>query len=225
MAGIARELGTRPSKKAPVTLADLRAVVGALPADSLAGKRDKALLLLGWAGAFRRSELVALDVADVRLNGDLRVIVRRSKTDQEAAGQVKVIPPIDDKALCPVEAVRAWLQAANLKSGPVFRGVDKWGRLRAERLTGQSVSLILKAAATSAGLQENDFAGHSLRSGFITEAAKADAESRDIMAQSGHKSESVMRGYIQDAGLGAKRAVRAAFGEAEKTQSRRKQKL
>ena len=217
LAGIRRELGTRPSKKAPVTLGDLRLIVDALPADTLAGKRDRALLLLGWAGAFRRSELVALDVADLHLNGEIKVTVKRSKTDQEGAGMVKTVPALaDDPALDPVRAMRAYLDAADLRSGPIFRRVDRWGHLRAERLTGQAVSLILKAAAKAAGLDHRQFAGHSLRSGFITAAAMAGAESRDIMAQTGHTSEATMRGYIQDAGQGAKRATLAAFGQPSK---------
>ena len=217
MGGIRRELGTRPSKKAPVTLADLRALVGALPTDTLSGLRDRALILLGWAGAFRRSELVALDVADVRINGEIKVTIKRSKTDQEGAGQVKVIPALeDDPDLDPVRAMRAHLDAADIHSGAIFRRVDRWGNLRAERLTGQAVALIVKAAALRAGLDPRQFAGHSLRSGFITAAAVAGAESRDIMAQTGHKSEAVMRGYIQDAGQGAKRATLAAFGQKDK---------
>lgn len=217
LAGIARKLsetGKRalPAKKSPLTLADLRRVLAALP-DGLAGTRDRALLLVGWAGAFRRSELVAIDVAQVRTNDDLKITVARSKTDQEGAGFVKVIPAMDDKALCPLTALRAWLDAAGIKSGVVFRQIDRWGNVRANGLTGQSVSLILKAAAEAVGIDPRQLAGHSLRSGFITAAAEAGVESRDIMAVSGHKSEAVMRGYIQDAGKGAKRAIKAAFGE------------
>jgi len=214
MAGIRRELRTAPTKKAPATLGQIRKMVAALP-DTLAGKRDKALLLVGFAGAFRRSELVDVDVADVRLNGKAVITVKRSKTDQEGKGQVKVIPTLADKTTCPVEALKAWLSASHIKSGAVFRQVDKWGNVREARLSAQSVALIVKAAAERAGLEPRQFAGHSLRSGFITEAAGAGVESRDIMAQTGHKSEAVMRGYIQDAGLGASAAVKAAFGEAQ----------
>ena len=212
VAGIARELGTASQKKAPVTLDELRALLAALP-DSLAGKRDKALLLVGWAGAFRRSELVAVNVGDVRINGELKVTVRKSKTDQEGRGMVKVIPALADKSLCPIEALRDWLDAAGIQSGAIFRQIDRWGNLRDARLTSQSVALIVKAASKRAGGDGRQFAGHSLRSGFITTAASAGVESRDIMSVTGHKSEAVMRGYIQDAGLGAKRAVSAAFGE------------
>lgn len=210
MAGIRRTLGTAPDKKAPVTLTDLRAMVGALPA-TLAGTRDRALILVGWAGAFRRSELVALDVADIELSRRLVIHVRRSKTDPEGKGMVKVIPPLADKDVCPLVNLRRWLSAAEIASGPLFRAVDQWGHVRARRMSGKSVANIVKAAAARAGLDADLFAGHSLRSGFITEAAGAGVPSRDIMAQTGHKSETVMRGYIQDAGLGAMAAVEAAF--------------
>jgi integrase len=215
MAGIRRELGTRPAKKAPVTLDDLRRMVEACDTGTLQGKRDKALVLLGWAGAFRRSELVALDVADLQINGSVKVVLRKSKTDQDGAGMVKVIPPIDDLALDPVRALRAWLDAANIKSGAVFRKVSRWDVMSEARLTSQSVALVVKSLAERAGLDPRQFSGHSLRSGFITAAATAGVESRDIMAQTGHKSENVMRGYIQDAGRGAMGAVRAAFGQVE----------
>jgi integrase len=212
MAGIARRVGRAVVKKAPLTVADLRRVVAALP-DSLTGKRDKALILIGWAGAFRRSELVGVDVAHTRLNGDAKITLARSKTDQEGAGFTKVIPPLEDKTLCPVTALRAWLEASQIQSGPLFRQVDRWGHIRPGALAGQTVARILKAAAKAVGIDPRQFGAHSLRSGFITAAAEAGQESRDIMAVSGHKSEAVMRGYIQDAGRGAKRAIKAAFGE------------
>jgi len=117
MAGIRRELRTAPAKKAPATLRQIRKMVAALP-ETLAGKRDKALLLVGFAGAFRRSELVDVDVADIRLNGKAVITVKRSKTDQEGKGQVKVIPALADKTICPVEALQAWLSASPIKSGP-----------------------------------------------------------------------------------------------------------
>jgi site-specific recombinase XerD len=204
MAGIRRELGTAPSKKAPVTLDDLCLMVATIDTTTLSGKRDKALLLLGWAGAFRRSELVALDMADLQING---------------AVKVKVIPPIDDLALDPVRALRSWLDAAGITSGAVFRKVSKGDVVSEARLTSQSVALIVKDLAKRAKLDWRSMAGHSLRSGFVTQCAMAGVESRDIMAQTGHKSEAVMRGYIQDAGRGAMGAVRAAFGQVTEGES------
>jgi len=152
-------------------------------------------------------------VADLRFgDGVLRIVVRRSKADQEARGQIKIVPELKDKALCPVRTLRAWLDEAGIRSGAIFRRVDRHGHVHG-RLTAQSVALIVKEAARRAGLDARQFAGHSLRSGFITEASGADEESRHIMAQTGHASEATMRGYIQDAGRGAASAVRAAFGE------------
>ena len=216
MAGIRRARGTAPQKKAPALLPDVRQMLAALP-DTLAGRRDRALLLIGFAGAFRRSELVDLDVADLRLDTKVTIKVKRAKTDQEGKGLTKVIPRLTDQALCPVAALQGWLEASGIQSGAVFRPIDRWGQLRQRRLTPQSVALIVKSAAKRAGLEARQFAGHSLRSGFITEAAQAGVLSRDIMAQTGHQSEAVMRDYIQDAGLGALHAAQAAFGEKAPT--------
>lgn len=212
IAGIRRELGVAPEIKQPVTLTDLRAMVAALP-DTLTGQRDRAVILIGWAGAFRRSELVALDVGDVQLAQRLTIRVRKSKTDQEGAGMVKVIPPLADQSVCALVALRAWLAASGIKDGPLFRSVDQWGHIRQSRLSDKTIALIVKAAAISIGMDPGRVAGHSLRSGFISEAASAGVESRNIMAQTGHKTEAVMRAYIQDAGLGATAAVKAAFRE------------
>jgi integrase len=208
--GIRRRLGSPPQKKTGISIADLRAIVAVLP-DTLAGKRNRALILTGFAGAFRRSELVALDVEDLRLNDELQITLRRSKTDQEGRGQVKTIPQVRTKELDAVLAMRTWLAAAQLKSGAVFRRIDRWDNLRAERLAPQAVAIILKAAAVDAGLEPSQFAGHSLRSGFITSAADADVPEWAIAEQTGHKSERVLRGYIQAAGRGAKRAVLGAI--------------
>ena len=211
MKGIRKKLGVAAQKKAPVRLAVLEAMISTLAGDGLSSRRDRALLLVGYAGAFRRSELVALDVADVQLGLMLTIRIRKSKTDQEQKGASKFIPPIEGP-LCPLEALRAWLSAAGIRSGPLFRPIDRYGHVRDGRLTDKTVARVVKGAAARAGFEASQFAGHSLRSGFITEAASAGEQSRDIMAQSGHQSEAVMRGYIQDAGVGAMSAVRAAFG-------------
>jgi integrase len=211
MAGIRRELGTAPNKKAAITLDDLRRIVAALP-DTLAGKRDRAMLLIGWAGAFRRSELVGLDVADLHVNGAIKITLRKSKTDQEGRGMIKMIPPVDDEAIDPVRALKAWIAKSGIKSGPLFRRIDRHGVMHG-RLSDKAVALIIKDAAQRAGLEPVQFAGHSLRSGFITAAALAGVEDRDIAAQSGHKSMTVLHGYIQDAGATQMRAAQAVFGE------------
>ncbi len=211
--GIRRTRRTAPDKKAPITHSVLEQLVATLPT-TLRGKRDRAILLVGYAGAFRRSELVALDVQDLQLLPDrITVTLRHSKTDQEGAGMVKIIPEIPNDQTCPACALREWLLAAQVCGGAIFRRIDRWGNVMDGRLTDQNVARIIKRAAQSAGLDPAQFSGHSLRSGFITEAANAGVESRDIMAQTGHKSETVMRGYIQDAGRGAMRAAVAALGQ------------
>ncbi|MFZ5919301.1 MAG: site-specific integrase [Chloroflexota bacterium] len=212
LAGIRRELRRAPTKKEPATLAEIQAMITTLP-DTLKGRRDKALLLVGFAGAFRRSELVALDVADVRLNGRLQITIRQSKTDQEGTGLVKTIPAIGGQ-LCPVAALKGWLDAASIASGPVFRRVDRHGNVYPDRLTPQSVALVVKGTAKDAALDWRAFSGHSLRSGFITDAMDAGASDSDIMEQTGHKTERVMRGYRKSSGVGASRAVLAVFGQA-----------
>jgi len=165
MRGIRRAIGAAPKQKAPATADLIRAMLDACP-DTLQGKRDRALLALGFAGAFRRSELVALKVADLAEVPDgLRVTIRRSKTDQEGLGQEIAIPR--GYRLRPVEAVQAWLAAAEISSGPVFRPVLKGGRVQAEPLTAHSVAAIVKRYAELAGLDPEQFAGHS---GYVRRA-------------------------------------------------------
>jgi site-specific recombinase XerD len=213
MTGIRRSKGVPPAKKAPIADEEIKALISALPA-TLVAKRDRALILVGYAGAFRRSELVGLNVDDLRsVRGDIKITLKHSKTDQENQGLTKVIPLLDDKTLCPVTALRAWLDTAKIKSGPVFRQIDQYGHVRSAALTPQSVALIIKAAATRAKLDPRQFAGHSLRSGFVTQAHIAGADTIDIMQQTGHKNIRTLRGYIQDAGIGAQRAARAAVGK------------
>ena len=206
MAGIRRKLGTSPaSKKAPVGDAELAALVATLGED-LAGLRDRALLTLGWLSACRRSELVALDVADVEEQREgLLVHVRRSKRDQEGKGFHKGIPYASAPALC---AVRAWLEAAGIKEGPIFRGVDRYGHVSTTRLSDRSVARIAQRAASAAGLDPSRYGGHSLRSGFMTTAAEKGRPLEAIMRQTGHKTESVARGYIQHATVFVKNAAK-----------------
>jgi integrase len=211
--GIRREIGRNPTKKEPATLTRIDAMVNTLDLDKLKGKRDRALLLIGIAGAFRRSELTALDVADLhRDHRRLRITVRRSKTDQEAKGSTKTIPIIGGY-LCPVSALYAWLEAAKISSGPVFRRVDRHGNIYG-RLTPQSVALVVKETARAAGLDWRSFSGHSLRRGFITEAMDAGANDSDIVEQTGQKTDT-MRDYRKNSGVGAARAVLAVFGVEE----------
>jgi site-specific recombinase XerD len=194
MRGIRRSLGTAPRKKAPAE----RIISMALAAgDDMKGLRDRALLLIGFAGAFRRSELVALDVEDLEESElGFKVIIRHSKTDQEGMGQTIAI--VRGSVACPVMALKAWLEAAGITTGAVFRSVKKGGAV-AERLSAQSVADIVKTYAERVGLDPALFAGHSMRSGFLTSAAKRGASIFKMMDQSRHRSVETLRGYVRDA--------------------------
>lgn len=205
MSGIRRAIGTAQKGKAPLLTEDLRAVVDAMPS-TLAGARDRALLLLGFAAAVRRSELVALDVGDVEdTNDGLVVTIRRSKTDQEGEGRKVGVPYGSTPATCPVRAVRAWLQASAISDGALFRAIAPSGV--GDRLSDRSVALIVKRRVEAAGLDPRRFAGHSLRAGLATSAARGGATERAIMAQTGHKSLAVMRRYIRDGTLFSENAA------------------
>ena len=199
--GIRRAKGTAQVGKAAVLTADLRAMLATLP-DTLAGRRDRALLLVGFAGAFRRSELVALDVQDLQSTAEgLIVAICRSKTDQEGEGQTVGIPRGRRIETCPVEAFTTWLVAAGIETGPIFRPIDRHGRILARRLSDRGVARIVQRGALAAGLDPTRYAGHSLRAGLATSAAMAGAEERAIMAQTRHKSVVVARRYIRDGSL------------------------
>lgn len=200
MQGIRRRFGAAPAKKAPVLVSHLGIMLRSLPRD-LVGARDRALLSLGFFGALRRSELVALDVRDVRFVAEgLIVTIRRSKTDQEGHGLEKGIPFASDSAVCPVRALRAWLDAAGIVEGAIFRSIDRHGNVARERLSDRSVARIVQRAADEAGI-DADFSGHSLRAGFATSAAAKGRTLDAIMRQTGHRSERVARGYIRHASL------------------------
>jgi len=171
----------------------------AIPADTLLGQRDRALLLLGFAGAFRRSELVALKVADLAFEPDgVRVLIRHSKADQEGGGQEIAIPR--GTKMRPVAALRSWLDAASITAGPVFRSVNRHGKV-GEALTPQVVALVVKRHADAAGLDPDAFAGHSLRSGFLTSAAEAGADVLRMMEVSRHRRVETVQGYVRRASL------------------------
>jgi site-specific recombinase XerD len=200
-AGIRRTHGTAQTGKAPVVVDELRRMVDALPVSTL-GVRDRALLLLGFAGAFRRSELVGLDVADVRVTGDgLVVTIRRSKTDQEGAGREIGIPYGSSPDTCPVRAVRAWLRARSIDGPALFCRIDRHGRQHPGRLSDRAVARVVQRTARAAGLDPALYAGHSLRAGLATSAAAADVPERVIAQQTGHKSMAVLRRYIRSGSL------------------------
>jgi integrase len=198
--GIRRVHGRPQRQAAPLLREDLLAVVDALP-DSLIGVRDRALLLMGFAGGFRRSELVGLDVTDVAFVPDgLLITLRRSKTDQESIGR-KVGVPFGRTRACPVKALRAWMDKAEVVVGPIFRSVGKGGQVGGRALTSQSVNLVLRKCAARAGLSCDRLSGHSLRAGLVTSAAKAGVSSWKIRQQTGHRSDAMLMRYIRDAGI------------------------
>lgn len=197
--GIRKVHGTAQSSAAPATTDVVKAMLGTCDG-SLLGLRDRALLLVGFAGAFRRSELVALDWADLVDDPDgLRVTIRRSKTDQEGEGHLIGIVRTGS-ATCPVAALQAWQEAAQLTDGPVFRSVDRHGRV-GQSLSDKAVALVVKRRAEGAGLDPAIFSGHSLRAGLATSAAAMGAEERDIQRQTRHRSVTQLRRYIRAGGV------------------------
>jgi site-specific recombinase XerD len=166
----------------------------------LIGLRDRALLLLGFAGALRRSELVGLNVSDLKdTKAGLCLHIRASKTDQERLGQIIAIA--HGKTTCPIKALRGWLAAAHVKQGPVFRSKSKGGRVSNNRLSDRSVAEIVKAHAKRIGLDPTSISGHSLRAGFLTSAAQRGASIFKMMDVSRHKSMDTVRGYVRDTEL------------------------
>jgi len=197
--GIRRTKGSDQRRVAPVLLRDVRNMVRKL--QGARGARDKALLLMGFAGAFRRSELVAIRVEDVRLVAEGLVIrLRRGKTDQGGMGRDIAIPHMRGNC-CPVKAVVAWLAHSGITSGTLFRRVDRYGHITGAGLTPQSVALIVKERAGAIGLDPQHLSGHSLRAGFVTNASKGGASSWKIRQQTGHRSEAGVQRYIRDSQL------------------------
>lgn len=197
--GVRRVKGVAQTVKAPAVVDTLRAMLGQVP-DNRQGLRDRALLLLGFAGAFRRSELVGLMVADVDIQRDgLVVSLRRSKTDQQGQGRKVGIPYGSRPETCPVRAVQGWLEAAR-PAGPLFCSINRHGQVGAA-LTAQSVALVVKRHTAAAGLDAAQFSGHSLRAGLATAAAVAGVSERAIMNQTGHRSAAMVRRYIRDGNL------------------------
>jgi len=199
--GIKKTKGTIPNKKTAAVIEDIRAMVDTL-GGSLINIRDRALILIGFAGAFRRSELVSVEIDDIEFNREgLTIMLKHSKTDTEGQGYKKGIPYGSHPDTCPVRSLQDWLQAAQITTGPLFRRVNRHGQVGMAALSDQSVALIVKKLVKAAGLDEKKYSGHSLRSGLITTAANRGVDERSIMKQSGHKSLTVMRSYIQDATL------------------------
>ena len=197
--GIRRTTGMRASKKRAATVDKIYQMTAHCNIKTLQGKRDKAILLLGFAGAFRRSELVALTLADIEEVGDgLKVLIRKSKTDQEADGQMIAIL---NGRLNIVGVLNDYLRTAGITEGAIFRPITKHGKLRKQTLSDRSVADIVKRYAAAAGLDPKEFSGHSLRAGFITSAAESGANLFKIMDISRHKSMQTVQGYVRNAEL------------------------
>jgi len=197
IAGIRRTHGTAVVKKTPVLVGELCLLVPTL-GDDLVGVRDRALLLLGFATALRRSEIAALDVSDLENVAEgLLVRVRWSKTDQDGQGREIAVGHGAEAGTCPVLATRAWIDRAHLVEGPLFRAIDRHGRMREHRLSGKAVAAIVKRRVSALGLDPARFGGHSLRSGFATSAAQAGVAEAEIAEVTGHRSIAVLRGYVR----------------------------
>jgi integrase len=201
MKGIRRTKGTAPAQKSALLMDNIRAMVDATDA-GLIGLRDRALILLGFAGAFRRSELVGLTVDDCGFGKDgLTVTLRRSKTDQTGAGRKVGIPYGSNPETCPVRNLESWIERAGRSDGPLFRSISRHDQVRPRGLSGIGVARVVKKLAQRAGLDTVKYAGHSLRAGHATSAAIAGASERSIINQTGHRSVQMVRRYIRDGSL------------------------
>jgi site-specific recombinase XerD len=199
--GIKRTMGTAVVQKAAALTDDIRAMVDTTDV-GLIGLRDRALVLLGFAGAFRRSEIVGLDVEDCAFSRDgLTITLRRSKTDQDGAGRKVGIPYGSNPETCPVRVFQEWAERVGLISGAVFHSIDRHGHVQPGRLAPADVARVVKKLAMRAGLDATKYAGHSLRAGHATAAAVAGASERSIMNQTGHRSVQMVRRYIRDGSL------------------------
>jgi len=207
-AGIRRTKGTASKGKAPLITDDVRRLVAHLP-DTLAGKRDRSIILVGFAAALRRSEIVGLDVADLSLSSQgLQLHIRKSKRDQEGQGMIKAIPYGQNPETCPVRATKDWLLASRFRDGPVYRAIDRFGRIGQDRLSAQVVRLIVRAAIVRAAQAEGctrqeaerqagAYAAHSLRSGWVTSAAAAGIPDLAVMAHTGHRHRDTAQKYLE----------------------------
>ncbi|WP_260867111.1 site-specific integrase [Paenibacillus sp. Y412MC10] len=195
--GIRRVHGTAETGKQPILIDTLKLMLGVLP-DKLLGVRDKALLLIGFAGALRRSELVNLDVEHITVTKEgLTLLIVSSKTDQEAKGETIGIPYGANDETCPVKAYVAWIKEAGIVNGPIFRPINRHNQVSDKRLSDKAVALVVKRYVEAIGLNKDDYAGHSLRSGLATTAAMQGKSERSIMKQTRHRSDAMVRKYIR----------------------------
>lgn len=198
--GIKRMKGTLQRGKAPILFDDIKEMMTYLPGENIQQIRDKAILLVGFYGALRRSEIVGLDVEDLRFTRlGLLLTLRRSKTDPFDKGQMIAIPKVKNTDYCAVTALRRWLDVSKITAGPVFRGFTKTHKVRKTRMADRTIAVIVKHYAELIGMDPKDYGAHSLRHGFATSAALQHVEERDIMRQTRHHSQAMVRRYIDEA--------------------------
>jgi site-specific recombinase XerD len=205
--GIKRKKGSYQKGKKPILLNHLKLIIEAIDKDTsdeagIRKLRDKTIILLGFAGGFRRVELISIDFEDLEFVSEgVKIFIRKSKTDQLGEGMLKGLPYFDNQKFCPVWHLKKWLEVSKIKSGPIFKRFSKGLILGKNRLTDQSVALLLKKYLSNAGIENQNYSGHSLRSGFATVTAESGADERSIMAMTGHKTSQMVRRYIREANL------------------------
>jgi site-specific recombinase XerD len=203
--GIKRRKGSIQKGKKPLLISYLRQIINVIDKfnnEEIKKFRDRSIILIGFSGGFRRNEIVSLDCDDLDfVTEGLKINLRRSKTDQFGEGAVKALPYFENSQYCPVLSLKKWIEVSNIKSGALFRRFSKGSKLMENRLTDQTVALLIKKYLKLAGIDSKNYSGHSLRSGFATSAAESGAEERSIMAMTGHKSTEMVRRYIKEADL------------------------
>ena len=203
--GIKRRKGSIQKGKKPLIISNLKILINVIDQynnHEIMRLRDRSIILIGFSGGFRRNEIVSLDFDDLDFVSEgLKINLKRSKTDQFGEGSVKGLPYFDNSQYCPVLSLKKWIEISKIDSGPLFRRFSKGSKLTVNRLTDQTVALLLKKYLKLAGIESKHYSGHSLRSGFATSAAEAGAEERNIMAMTGHKSAEMVRRYIKEANL------------------------
>ena len=203
--GIKRRKGSSQKGKKPLLINNLKKIINAIDAEKneeIKKLRDRSIILIGFSGGFRRNEIVSLDFDDLDfVQEGLKIRIKRSKTDQFGEGSLKGLPYFDNSQYCPVVSIRKWIEISKINSGALFRRFTKGSKLSDNRLSDQTVALIIKDYLKLAGIESRNYSGHSLRSGFATSAAESGAEERSIMAMTGHKSTEMVRRYIKEANL------------------------
>ena len=203
--GIKRRKGSIQKAKKPILINNLKNIINVIDEqdkEKIKKFRDRSIILIGFSGGFRRNEIVSLDYDDLDFVSEgLKINLRRSKTDQFGEGFTKALPYFDNSQYCPVVSLNKWLDISKIKSGAVFRRFSKGSKLSENRLTDQTVALLIKEYLQLAGIDNKHYSGHSLRSGFATSAAESGVEERSIMAMTGHKSTEMVRRYIKEANL------------------------